>query len=127
MPRTPYALRPIGRTSVSSKRIAMPSQVPMKTCSLPSESSTAITESPSSMPIAMMPLGRGLLNADRSVFLTVPFRVPITMNCWSSCSGNSFTARSAAIFSSGCSCTRFTIAFPLPPGPTSGTSWTLSQ
>ena len=33
--------------------------------------------------------------------MTVPFRVPITTNCWSSCSGNSFTASSAAIFSSG--------------------------
>ena len=47
----------------------MPSRVPMKICSLPSDSSTAMTESPSSMPIAMMPPARGLLNSDRSVFL----------------------------------------------------------
>ena len=72
-----------GRRS-PSKRIAMPSRVPMKTCSLPSDSSTAITASPSSMPIAMMPPARGLVNAVRSVFLIVPLRVPITMNCWSS-------------------------------------------
>ena len=30
MPRTPYAVRPIGRTSPSGKRMAMPSRVPMK-------------------------------------------------------------------------------------------------
>ena len=41
----------------------MPSRVPMNTCSLPSVISTAITESPSSTPIAMMPPARGLLNA----------------------------------------------------------------
>ena len=53
----------------------------MKICSLPSESSTAMTASPSSIPIAMIPLGRGLLKDDMSVFLTVPFRVPMTTYC----------------------------------------------
>ena len=77
----------------------MPSRVPMKTCSLPSDSSTAMTESPSSTPIAMMPPARGLLNAVRSVFLITPLRVPMTTNCWSSSAGNSLTASSAAIFS----------------------------
>ena len=47
----------------------MPSRVPMKICSLPSVISTAITASPSSTPIAMMPPARGLRNAVRSVFL----------------------------------------------------------
>ena len=42
-------------------------------------------------------------------------------------SGNSLTARSAAIFSPSSIATRFAIAFPLPPGPTSGISWTFSQ
>ena len=42
----------------------MPSRVPRKICSLPSDSSTAMTASPSSTPIAMMPPARGLLNGD---------------------------------------------------------------
>ena len=52
--------------------------VPMKISLWPSDSCTAITASPSSMPIAMMPPARGLLKADSSVFLIVPLRVPIT-------------------------------------------------
>ena len=94
MPRTPYAVRPIGRTSVSAKRIAMPSRVPMKISPVPSVSCTAITASPSSTPIAMMPPARGLLNAVSAVFLMTPFRVPITTNLSSS---NSFTASIAAM------------------------------
>ena len=42
-------------------------------------------------------------------------------------SSNSFTARSAAIFSPASSDTRFAIDLPLPPGPTSGISCTFSQ
>ena len=37
------------------------------------------------------------------------------------------TAQNAAIFSPAWSGTRFTTALPLPCGPTSGISWTLSQ
>ena len=68
----------------------------MKTSLLPSDSCTSITASSSSMPIAMMPPARGLANADSSVFLMVPLRVPITMKRWSS---NSWTASIAASFS----------------------------
>src|SRR5438445_263498 len=48
----------------------MPWRVPMNTSPLPSVTSTAMTESPSSTPIAMMPPARGLLNPDSAVFLT---------------------------------------------------------
>ena len=99
--------------------MAMPSRVPMKISPLPSLTCTAITASPSSTPMAMMPAARGFRNAVRSVFLTTPRRVPITTNLPSS---NSFTASSAAIFSSGSIDTRLAIALPLPSGPTSGIS-----
>ena len=102
----------------------MPSRVPMKISPLPSVTCTAITESPSSTPMAMMPPARGLLNADSAVFLTTPRRVPITMNRSSS---NSLTASSAAIRSPSSIDTRLAIDLPLPPGPTSGISWTFSQ
>ena len=105
----------------------MPLRVPRKTCEVPSDSSTAMTASPSSTPIAMMPPARGLLNAVRSVFLTTPLRVPIMTNCWPSSDGKSLTVSSAAIFSPSSIETRLAIDLPLPPGPTSGISWTLSQ
>ena len=96
----------------------------MKISPVPSVTCTAITASPSSTPIAMMPPARGLLNADSAVFFTTPLRVPITTNLSSS---NSFTASIAAIFSPSSIDTRFAIDLPLPPGPTSGISWTFSQ
>src|SRR6267142_2270938 len=98
--------------------------VAMKISPVPSETLAAITASPSSTPIAMMPPARGLLNALSSVFLTTPFRDPITMNLSSS---NSFTASSAAMRSPSSIETRFAIALPRPSGPTSGISWTFSQ
>ena len=102
----------------------MPLRVPMKISLLPFEICTAMTESPSSTPIAMMPPARGLLNALSSVFLITPRRVPMTMNLSSS---NSLTARSAAIRSPSSIETRLAIALPRPSGPTSGISWTFSQ
>ena len=68
-PRRPRAARCRGRRRPcgpsagrrsSAKRIAMPLRVPMTDRSVPSESRTAITASPSSIPIAMMPPARGL-------------------------------------------------------------------
>jgi hypothetical protein len=44
----------------------------MKISALPSDTWTAMTTSPSSTPIAMIPPARGLLNADNSVFFTTP-------------------------------------------------------
>ena len=72
----------------------------------------------------MMPPARGLLKAVSSVFLTTPRSVPMTMNLPSS---NSLTASIDAIRSSGAIDTRFAMALPLPPGPTSGISCTFSQ
>ena len=80
---------------------------------------TAMTASPSSMPIAMMPPTLGLLKADSAVFLTTPRLDPMTMNLFSS---NSLTVSIAAIFSPSSIDTRFAIDLPLPPGPTSGIS-----
>ena len=76
----------------------MPSRVPMKISLAPSEICTAITSSPASTPMAMMPPARGLANAESSVFLIVPCRVPMT-TWWPS--SNSRTATIAAIFSPG--------------------------
>ena len=64
--------------------MAMPLRVPMKISLLPSETWTAMTASPSSTSMAMMPPARGLLNADSSVFFTSPRWVPMTMNLLSS-------------------------------------------
>jgi hypothetical protein len=74
MPRTPPAVRPIDRTSRSRKRIDMPLRVPMKISLLPSDTCTAITESPSSTSIAMMPPARGLLKAESSGLLDLAAR-----------------------------------------------------
>ncbi len=104
--------------------MAIPYRVAMKTSPLPSVIWTAITASSCSTPIAMMPPARGLLNAESSVFFTTPLRVPITMNL---SSANSLTASMAAIRSPSSIDTRFAIDLPLPPGPTSGISWTFSQ
>ncbi len=73
MPRTPEALRPIGRTSSSAKRMALPSVVHSMTSRKPSVSDTPTSLSPSSRSTAMMPAVRGRENAASDVFLTVPF------------------------------------------------------
>ncbi len=103
----------------------MPLRVPMKISLVPSVSCTAITASPSSMPIAMMPPARGLLNADSSVFLIVPLRVPITMKLVVvELAGPPASRRSSRPSSID---TRLAIDLPLPSAPTSGISWTFSQ
>ncbi len=72
----------------------------------------------------MIPLGRGFEKAASSVFLTTPLRVARSTWPWEV---KSFTEQKAAIFSPGWRLIRFTTALPLPCGPTSGISWTLSQ
>ena len=74
-----------------------------------------------------MPAARGFANEARSVFLMVPWRVPITMNRSPSFAGNSWTRSSAAIFSPAAMFTRLAIDLPLLLRPTSGTSYTRSQ
>ncbi len=78
MPRTPRAVRPMGRTSDSSKRMASPSCVAMKMRFVPSVSITSSSSSPSSTLTALMPFERMLRNSDSSVFLMTPLRVTIT-------------------------------------------------
>ncbi len=72
MPRTPAAVRPIGRTSSSGKRMIMPSLVESSTSRWPSVRRAAITSSPSSSVMAWMPPARGCENAESSVFFTLP-------------------------------------------------------
>ncbi len=74
MPRTPCALRPIGRTSFSSKRTALPPELNSITSCAPSVSATPISASPSVRSTAMMPDGRGRENSESGVFFTVPDR-----------------------------------------------------
>src|SRR5581483_11627915 len=74
MPRTPYAGRPIERTSFSSKRIAWPSCEARNTIWLPSVSVVPTSSSSLSMPMAMMPRDMTLEKSFSSVFFTVPLR-----------------------------------------------------
>ena len=78
MPRTPMAVRPVARTSVSLKQTAMPRCVPMKICSSPAVCRTVISWSPSSSVSARMPLERMFFSAACSMRLTVPLRVTKT-------------------------------------------------
>src|SRR6476659_6590036 len=80
MPLTPYAVRPMGRTSLSEKRMVMPCFVPRSISRWPSVTCTPMSLSPSSSPSAIMPPCRGLLYAESSVFLMRPFLVAMTTN-----------------------------------------------
>ncbi len=84
MPRTPAAVRPIGRTSFSSKRIALPPLEHRMICRWPSVMSTPTSRSPASSSMAMMPAWRGRENASSEVFLTVPCAVAMNTNLFSS-------------------------------------------
>src|SRR5258708_5543846 len=62
MPLTPPAPRPIGRTSVSRKRMAWPSWLARKIIFFPSVSFAPINSSLPSRGMAMIPVERGLRN-----------------------------------------------------------------
>ena len=109
MPRTPRAVLPIGRTSSSSKRTALPASENSITSCLPSVMATPMRWSPSSSSAAMMPFSRGLENADSGVFFTVPIAVAMNTKCASS---YSFTGSTALIFSPSASGNRLTIGLP---------------
>src|SRR6266478_5389428 len=107
MPFTPPALRPIGRTSVSRKRIAWPSWLARKIIFLPSVSLAPMSSSLASRLIAMMPLARGLENSVSADFFTVPLRVARNTNLlWS---WRLRAATSAVSFSSSWKRTRVAI------------------
>ena len=81
MPRTPEVLRPVGRTSLSWKRMACPRRLTMMMSSSPEVLRTAISSSPSRMSMAMMPSAlSGVLYEPKSVFFTMPLRVPKMRN-----------------------------------------------
>ena len=114
MPRTPRAVRPIGRTFSSRKRIAQPLRVPSRMSDAPSVMRTLTRSSSSAMVSAMMPELRMLANASSDVFLIWPSRVAITTNAPSE---NSRTGRSATTRSPSCSGIRLTNALPLAVRP----------
>lgn len=114
----------MGRTSCSPKWMAMPSRVPSRISLCPEVSTASISASSASTDSAMMPPARGLPKAASSVFFTIPLLVASSTY---PPAAKSRTAQKAAIFSPVCTRTRLTTALPLPCGPTSGISWTLSQ
>ena len=124
MPLTPYAVRPIERTSLSGKRMLMPCAVERRMSLVPSVIMTLTSSSPSSIPSAMMPAVRTLLKAVRSVFFTTPRLVTKNTNLFSS---NSRVTRTCASFSSWAICTRLMMALPRAVRLAAGISWTLSQ
>jgi len=119
MPRTPRALRPIGRTSPSSKRTALPASENSMTSQLPSVMATPIRKSPSSSAAAMMPALRGLEKSVSGVFFTVPRAVAMKTKWLSS---NSLTGSTVVIFSLSSSGKRLTMGLPREMRVPSGTS-----
>ena len=77
IPRTPLAERPIERTSVSAKRMALPSFENNIICCSPSVMATPIKVSSSFNSMARKPLERTLPNCSSSTRLTVPAAVAI--------------------------------------------------
>ena len=72
------AARPMGRISLSEKRIAMPCLLPSSTSRLPSVSATPMRSSSSRSTMAMRPVERRLANSVVSVRLMRPLRVAMT-------------------------------------------------
>ena len=72
MPRTPEAVRPIGRVLLSSKRMAFPLLRPRKIWLAPVVSFASSSSSPSRILMAMMPFCRGREYCSKGVFLTMP-------------------------------------------------------
>ena len=97
MPRTPAASRPIGRTSSSWKRIALPplEHRMISRCAV-GDRRRRPADRPSSRSTAMMPLARGRENAVSGVFLTVPWLVAMNTKC---CSSYCLIGSTALIFS----------------------------
>ncbi|MNN73969.1 hypothetical protein D3C81_1901280 [compost metagenome] len=79
MPRTPRALRPISRTTLSAKRITLPASENIMTSLAPSVMAAAIRVSPSFSFRAIRPLERGRANCTSGVFFTVPEAVAMKM------------------------------------------------
>ena len=124
IPRTPRPSRPMGRTSFSSKRTALPESEKSITSCAPSVMAAPIKKSPSSKPTAIMPRFMGRENASSGVFLTVPMLVAIKTYLSAT---NCFTGMTTLIFSPSSSGNKFTIGLPRLARPPCGTSQTLIQ
>ena len=117
IPRTPVAVRPIGRTHSSAKRTTLPSAENSMASLLPSVKSTPISSSPSFKLTAIIPALRGRLKSCNGVFLTVPLAVAIKTNLPSS---YSLTGRIAVIRSSCSRGNKLIIGRPRAPRLASG-------
>lgn len=81
MPPTPRAVRPIGRTSFSSKRSALPASEKSITLWAPSVRSASISTSPSSRVIADVPPFWTFENSLSGTFFTTPRAVAKKTKC----------------------------------------------
>src|SRR5690606_22254048 len=102
IPRTPVAVRPIGRTLDSLKRIALPERKAITISLVPLVKQASINWSPSLIFIALIPFARRLAYGSSDVFLLVPRLVHIMMQLFAkySLSFKFFTNMYALIFSS---------------------------
>ena len=114
IPRTPAAVRPIGRTSVSSNQTAFP---PLDAIIISDVFLTPISSSSSRKERAIKPLVRIWPNADNVVRFTTPERVAKNKN---SSSLNSLTGMIALMYSSWAISIILTIGNPLAVRPYSG-------
>ena len=119
IPLTPLVALPMSLMPFSLNLMEIPFLVTIVISLSPSVILTLFKLSPSSIFMAIIPPLRGLLKAERAVFLTIPFSVTIISLLPSS---KSATLISAAICSSPFSSSRFTIALPLERRPPSGIS-----
>ena len=131
MPRTPRVARPMGRTSDSAKRSALPDAAISITSRLPSVSIAATRWSPGPAPfasgsrlIAITPRRRALLNSPVRTFFTTPRSV--AMNRYSS-RENLLSDTMAVTSSSSSICSSARISWPTVCRVRSGSSCTLSQ
>ena len=124
MPRTPVAVRPIGRTVSPAKRTALPLLANSMMSRVPSESSAFTSASPSARLIAILPRDRRYAYSGSGVFLTVPLRVAKN-TYWPS--AYSRTGSTACTFSPSSSGIQLMIGRPRALGPASGSWCTDSQ
>lgn len=118
---TPWLPRPVARTSLSLKRMHLPSREAIKISSSPLDISVPIRLSPSSNVIAIFPFLFMRSNSDRSVFLISPFFVAMMRLPFAS----SPRGMIVVTFSSASSAIRLTMLLPFAVRCASGTSYAL--
>ncbi len=117
MPRTPRAVRPITRTSLSLKRIALPMLLNNIISCSPSVRAVPTNSSSSSKSTAIMPLARGREKSFSFTRFTIELRVAInTMRS----SSNSSTGKTEVMCSPSSNGKIFTIGLPRLPRLASG-------